>query len=185
MNKDYQERVAYLADNKICEDFENTDAYHALIVFVELFKHSKETVHIFAGSLDSYVANEERYVNALSDFIERGGKVKILLNEFDSEQIGSNNRALVDKLVQYSDKPISIKQTTIVPYLNGKQKIHFAVGDSTSYRVENDIMARKAFCNFNNVPFATKLVTAFDKAFDDGEKSESLNLKELANNLSD
>ena len=166
----YKEYVSFLAQNKIDKNFINSDQEHALAVFVNLFKNAQEIVRIFAGCLASKVSNDSEYIIAISDFIEQGGTLKILLNKFD--EIAAKNSNLIKRLsfYKYQGKPIFIKKTDAKPYYASdpeKNEIHFTVVDALAYRIETDIETRTADCNFNNEPLAKNIAALFDKVFDD------------------
>jgi hypothetical protein len=165
----YKEYVSFLAQNKINKTFINSDEEHALDVFVNLFKSAEKIVRIFAGCLTSKVSNESEYIIAISDFIERGGEIKILLNKYNETAASSSNLIKRLSFYKYLEKPILVKRTEVKPYFASdpnKNEIHFTVIDNLSYRIETDVEARTADCNFNNEPLATNIVTFFDKVFE-------------------
>lgn len=171
----YKEYVSFLAQNKIDKNFINSDQEHALEVFVNLFKNAQSIARIFAGCLTSKVSNDSNYIVAISDFIERGGEVKILLNKFDDSTAKKSN--LIKRLSFYKSqgKPILIKKTEAKPYYASdpeKKEIHFTVIDNKSYRIETDVVERTADCNFNNEPLAKSIATFFDTVFDDPDSVE-------------
>lgn len=85
---EYRDFVRYLADTRDTRIFLNSDEEHALEVLVQLFHQANKTIKIFAGCLYEHVGNESAYVSALSDFIEKGGELRILLNKYDAERAG-------------------------------------------------------------------------------------------------
>ena len=124
---------------------------------------------------------------ALSEFLERGGSLKILLNKYDKEIAKSSG--LYKRLAYYKEKdfPIVVKETQAHPFFTSdpdKKEIHFTVADEKSYRIETDIEKRTAECNFNNPNLAKGITTFFDglfsredakeidliKLFEDGDK---------------
>lgn len=162
--------ISQLAGSGTDQTFANTDEKHALEVLVAIFRNSRKTVRIFAGSLCSSVPNDPRYVAALSDFIEGGGSVRIMLNRYNEEEAVKSN--LFKRLAYYSSlgKDVRLYRTSAVPYLSSdseKKEIHFTVGDDNSYRLETDITTKTATCNFNNPRTAGNLV----RFFDGGEKA--------------
>lgn len=167
MNK-YKDFVSSLAKSKIDKLFLNSDKEHAIVVLVNLFQIANNTLRIFAGSLCKEVANSTEYVEAISDFIERGGKVRILLNKYD-ENLAINSN-LFKRLAYYisEGKDIQVKRCEIKPYLNNdpeKKEIHFTVADETAYRIETDIEKRTAECNYNNPVMAKSMASFFDNLF--------------------
>ncbi|SEO61754.1 hypothetical protein SAMN02910431_04617 [Bacteroides sp. AR20] len=179
----YRKFVSTLATAHSNRVFLNSDKEHALIVLIELFKNAKSKLRIFAGSLCHHVGNTSEYVEALSDFIERGGSVDILLNNFDID--GAKRSNLFKRLAYYvsEGKPINVKTTTVKPYLANdteKKPIHFTIGDESSYRIETNTEERTAECNFNNPVVARNTAEFFDELFNLTE-SVTINLTELFN----
>ncbi|WP_296006666.1 hypothetical protein [uncultured Alistipes sp.] len=165
--KKYIEYISQLANNKINKNFSNSDEDHALEVLIKIFQSSNKIIRIFAGSLCSDVPNDPRYIAALSDFIERAGQVRILLNDFNTESAKNSN--LFKRLAYYTsldNTDIQIHKTPAKPYLKKdpqKNPVHFTVGDANAYRVETDIEKRTANCNFNHPEGAENLIAFFDQ----------------------
>lgn len=183
----YKKFVSTLATAHSNRVFLNSDKEHALIVLIELFKNANFKLRIFAGSLCHHVGNTSEYVEALSDFIERGGSVDILLNNFNVDEAKRSN--LFKRLAYYASelKPISVKTTSVKPYLANdaeKKPIHFTIGDEISYRIETNTEERTAECNFNNPIVAKGTAEFFDKLFNQAE-SVTVNLTELFNTEAD
>lgn len=173
-DKDYRDFVSLLAKNEENRVFLNSDEEHALDVLVQLFKISNKHIRIFAGCLCKHVGNMSEYIIALSEFIERNGVLDILLNAYDENSAKTSN--LYKRLAYYKamGKPINVKKTSVHPYLNGdpdKKEVHFTIGDSKSYRIETDVEARTAECNFNNPPVAKVTEDFFDKLFNSDEST--------------
>ena len=165
---DYKVFVRHLAETNDPRTFLNSDENHALDVFLSLFQTAKESVRIFAGCLCKHVGNNISYVIALSEFVERGGKLFILLNDYDEE--AAKNSSLYKRLAYYASKkmPVCVKKTTARPYFTSdpeKRPFHFTVADDKAYRLEVDIEQRAAECSFNNPMMAAALAEYFDKVF--------------------
>lgn len=180
--EEYRNFVASLAaGDGINRVFLNSDEDKALIVLVELFKSAKTVVRIFAANLCQHVGNQKDYIEALSDFIERGGQVKILLNKFSQETALQSD--LYKRLAYYKadQKPVFVKQTTARPYYTNdesKKEVHFTIADSKGFRIETDTEKRTARCNFNNPEEAEGVIKFFDEEFEK-EYAKEINLTEL------
>ncbi len=170
--KEYREFVESLARGNngegVNRTFLNSDKDKALIVLVELFKSAKETIRIFAANLCHDVGSEREYIEALSDFIEKNGSLKILLNSYNEEDAKNSN--LFKRLAYYQSegKNVVIKRTSIRPYFVGdekKKEVHFTVADNKGFRIETDIDNRTARCNFNCPEEAEGVVKFFDEEF--------------------
>lgn len=173
-----------LAQNRVNRTFLNSDEEHALIVLINMFKCANDTIRIFAGNLCKHIGNAPEYIEAISDFIERNGKVRILLNEYDAKYLSESN--LFKRLSYYLSEgsDIKIKQTSAHPYLSkdpDKKDVHFTIFDETGYRIETDIEKRTAECNFNSPILSKKLANFFDNIFN-APYSSNVNLNEIFNN---
>lgn len=187
VEKNYKEFVMALSVSGENKTFLNSDEDHALEVLVRIFQTAQKEVRIFAGCLCHHVGNKQEYIIALSEFLERGGSLKILLNKYDKEIAKSSG--LYKRLAYYKEKdfPIVVKETQAHPFFTSdpdKKEIHFTVADEKSYRIETDIEKRTAECNFNNPNLAKGITTFFDglflredakeidliKLFEDGDK---------------
>jgi len=177
--KKFVSDLARTGENRV---FLNSDEKHALPVLVQIFRNAQDTVRIFAHSLCRSVGQESEYIEALSEFIERGGNVMILLNDYDENLARRSN--LFKRLAYYSmsrEDSVIVKTTKSKPYLVDdpeKKEIHFTVGDVNSYRIEKDVNDRSAECNFNNPSIAGGIAKFFDELFSRAE-STTVNLPGL------
>ncbi len=180
-DRNYQDFVKALSEKRENRTFLNSDEDHALDVLVKLFEISQKKVRIFAGSLCKHVGNKPEYVVALSEFIERGGELCILLNNYDEKCAKSSN--LYKRLAYYKSKGcnVNVKSTSAKPYRKAdpeKKEVHFTIGDDMAYRIETDTEKRTAECNFNNPELAKKTAVFFDTLFEN-EESKEIDLKKL------
>lgn len=186
VDKKYSDFVRSLARSGDGRTFLNSDEDKAVEVMINLFHVSNEEVRILAGNLCNNVGNNPEYIIALSEFIERGGKLYILLNDFNVDMAKTSN--LYKRLAYYisiSEDPkeptIKIKTTTAKPWLSSdseKKPVHFAVGDKKAYRIETDIVKRTANCNLNNPAVAEGVAAFFDSLFN-REDAQALDLTNL------
>ncbi|MBD5297074.1 MAG: hypothetical protein HDS21_03235 [Bacteroides sp.] len=163
--KNMVSRLAQLGENRL---FLNSSEEHAVVVLSEMFKVAESNIRIFAGCLYEHVGNSPEYIQALSDFIERGGSVKILLNNFNPQEGAKSN--LFKRLAYYQElgKSVEIRSTDAKPYLandEAKKEVHFTIADERAYRIETDIKERTAACNFDGETLAKKFATFFDNIF--------------------
>ena len=178
--KTYIEYISQLSYNKVDKDFANSDEQHAIEVLVKIFEQSKDVVRIFARSLcNNAVSNSPKYIVALSDFIERGGKVEIAVNSYNEEDVKQSN--LFKRLYYYitDGKQVKIYKTDAKPYLTNdpeKKEVHFTIGDDIAYRLETDIERRTAVGNFNSPERAKSLIDFFEKI---KESAQVVNLQDV------
>ena len=177
----YYEFVKKLSERKEDHLFLNSDAEKMSAVFEIMLHSAKDEFRIFAGSLCNDTVDKAEFIESMSDFIEVGGKLRILLNNYNKEEAFHSN--LFRRLYYYSSlgKDIKIRLTDEQPYImrgNEKMKVHFSVGDKNAYRIEDNIEKRKAICNMNGIQMAEQLISLFDKIFE-GYYKEELDLKLL------
>lgn len=178
---EYRSFVNSLAKNDEDRVFFNSDEDRATVVLIELIRKTEKELRVFAGNLCNNIGDNPEYIIALSEFIEKGGKIKILLNNYDNSCAKLSN--LFKRLAYYVNekKDISIKTTDLKPYRASDEErkpIHFTVGDFKSYRIETDTERRTAECNLNSPDVAHKIADFFDNLFD-SEESKEINIVEL------
>ena len=166
--REYKDFVKSLALSNENRTFLNSNEDHAVEVLEQLFQISENEIRIFAGCLCKHVGNRSEYIVALSEFIEQGGTLHILLNAYDEEAARNSN--LYKRLAYYIDggKPVVVKSTDAHPYRvfdTDKREVHFTIGDRKAYRIETDIDKRTAECNFNNPKLAENMADFFDTLF--------------------
>ena len=153
---------------------------------MRIFQTAEKEVRIFAGCLCHHVGNKQEYIIALSEFLERGGSLKILLNKYDKEV--AKTSGLYKRLAYYKEQkfPVEVKETTAHPFLTNdpdRKEVHFTVADEKSYRIETDIEKRTAECNFNNSELAKGIIKFFDGLFvrEDAKEIDLIKLFEDGN----
>lgn len=167
--EDYRRFVHALAETKINQIFLNSDNDKMLSVFIEMFNVSEREFRIYASNLCNDITNSKEYIEAISNFIEKKGKLYILLNNFHQEQAIFHN--LFKRLAYYQSLDgynIFIKSTT-KEILYDEKPAHLAIGDDKCYRIETDINKRTAICNMADSDYSKKLVSFFDDLFEDEE----------------
>lgn len=176
---EYRKFVSDIATNAESRTFLNSDEEHGLIVYLNLFKIANEHVRIFAGNLCEHIGNKSEFVEAISEFIERGGKVSLLLNNYDEEAIVKS--PLFMRLAYYASekKDVTVKMTEVSATLGENRQVHFAIADDIAYRLETNVQERTALCNFNNATVAKKLISVFDTIFTSDEYSHTIDLIKL------
>ena len=171
--KDYAARgVNYL--------FHNEGDEHALIIFTNIFCNAKDTIRIAANKLcNKEVVNQKEYINSLRYFLDKKDtKIYILLTSCPSKEEVNDDNCLYKMLYShpaYKEGRILIKDGEGKSFRDKDGKVvHFCMGDDTMYRIENDIVERKAVANFGDSKTTSVLNTGFDKAFNSVGKSVDL-----------
>lgn len=165
----YYDFVKGLAERKEDFVFSNSDREKMLSVFSVMFKNAEKEFRIFAGSLCNETTEDAMYIEAVTDFLERGGKLRILLNKYS--KVDAFKSKLFRRLYYLSTigKDVCVRTTDEHPYISneeGRIEVHFSIGDSQSFRIEQNIEKRTAVCNMNGQKQAKDLVELFDNIFE-------------------
>lgn len=153
--------------------FHNEGNEHALIIFENIFRNANDTIRIAANNLcNPEVVDRKEYVEPLIKFLDNGGTLKILLKVApnpSSEELKKGNclyRALFNHEA-YKKGAIQIKSGEGKCFHDSEHKeIHFCTADGHMYRIENDIVERKAICNFGDEVKTKEIDDLFDRVFD-------------------
>lgn len=190
--KDYSKYIKNLADNDESMLFQNSSPKHAAVVLANIFNKSKSELRIYAGDLCGEVSHKNddallksAYINELTSFIDRGGNLKIILEEFNEELLKTE---LYSKLNLYSAMyPSKIKVKILSK--NSKtddfiNKYHYTVGDNNKFRFENDTKKYIAVGSFNNIDVSKKLIDSFDLLFNNDYLTQNISKSIKDRNLS-
>lgn len=159
--QEYWEAVKYNAENAIPNVLSNQGNSHALIIFVNIFATARQKVRILAKNLDNVVTHSEEYKSGIIDFLKRSDTMlELFLTDCDLGNI--DNNPLFIALRPYSSK-IKLYDTKHKGYTFYNDKVvHICTADNRMYRLEYDIQARMARCNFNDPIFTEKLDSLLD-----------------------
>lgn len=170
MDTDFYKFIKRLSDNRENHLFLNSKKENMPLVFDVMFHQSKSEFRIFAGSLCNDITNNPIYVESMSDFIEAGGSLMILLNNFQQEKVYESK--VFRRLYMYikQGKDIKVRKTSdseTFAKIKKKLNVHFSVGDKECFRLENDIVKQQAICNMNDPEMAESLASLFDVMFEE------------------
>ena len=169
----YRDAVRELAETKSSLVFQNENANHASIVIETIIEFAKKEILVFDGVLDGGVSNRSQtFLKTLRDAAAVGKTIHFVVEErfpTDSD-IQLTLEALSVKYphvdVRFASKAFMDDVVRVRASLDLDQKIHFAVGDGESYRLEFPTKSRKAFCSFYDPELAGLLSNIFIKCFD-------------------
>ncbi|MCE4565101.1 hypothetical protein INQ51_12350 [Maribellus sp. CM-23] len=176
----YRKLVVNHKRNNNLGSFNNDGKDYALILMEEIFNACKKEILIFAKGLGGELASEINYVKALKKFVEKGGKVSVLVenNYFLSDKKSALFYLLQEKNSGNSNVSVRILKDgyarEVYSHFKFIHECNFLVGDDKITRIELKPNNFKAIANFHNVTRAKKLVSIFNKYFVD-QTSEVLN----------
>jgi len=183
--KSYREAVEYYAKNRKSNLLHNEGNEHALIIFENLFKYSKDYIRIAAKDLaNKEVVNTSDYIEPILVFLSNpNARLDILLTNFNIAvkdiEHESNFFWHIYNSQAYRENRITIKDAQGKGFRLDNKPVHFCTSDSHAYRVEDDIDKRKARCDFGDETTTKNLEETFDKAF--GTVTNIIKLQQVFN----
>ncbi|MDX1956498.1 MAG: hypothetical protein SFU20_13285 [Chitinophagaceae bacterium] len=139
--------------------FFNSGPNHAAIVFATMFKYANSEMKMFCGGFTGEVSNDKRYQRELEEYLKRGGKLKILVENDLSNNPKSQVYAIFRKYS--SNIQVYLSQGKVTDK-NG-DPLHFAMADDRMYRLETGTIDYTAEVNFNNPEKVDILNYYFDR----------------------
>lgn len=182
---DYKNAVQHYANTKEDYMLHNEGERHALVIFENLFRTSKSHVRIVAKDLaNKEVVNTPEYINAMRVFLNNpSSQLDILLSGINPSVKNIPDDINFFKFLlstnAYKEGRVRVKQSRDKTFKLNRETAHFCTSDGHAYRMEYDIINRKAWCNFGNETTTKELEKVFDQVFND--VPESINLNELVN----
>lgn len=165
---DYKIFVESLAKSGIDQVFFNSGPIHAAIVMSRIFKYSQEKVDIYCGGFTGTVSNDEQYLKHLSQFLERGGKLRVLA-EKDLSKAGGNE---IFRVLKKHRSSVEMRRAEIkVIFKSTNEPVHFAVGDDRMLRLETGTADYTAEVNFGDPQKAKSLENLFDRVWNESRNN--------------
>lgn len=166
----YTEFVEKLASQGKDEVFFNSGPEHAAIVMSRIFKYANKEVRILCGGFNGAVSNDEEYLRYLEAFLQKGGKLKILVEEDLSQ-----GQSKIFKVLRKHKNNVEIYVTPFRVAVKDKP-IHFAVGDDKMLRLETGTGDYTAQVNFGDAAEANTYIRLFDVNLMPGSKEKPVSL---------
>lgn len=173
MDCDYKEYIESLAAGSESIEFYNSGPEHAAIVLSTIFKTASRYVRVYcANMLSEAVSNSEDYLKAVDEFLERSaggvdGENPPLQIIFSNPIEDTFRRTPIYEILCKHRAKVQVKGVdagaNAIRYKNGP--VHFTCADGRMYRMETDIVNKKAFGNFNDSHGADIIKTAFDNCW--------------------
>jgi hypothetical protein len=159
----FKKAVTTLARKQENFIFDHNGKKQSSIVMGTIFKYSKSIVKMFVGDLNGSVSDNEYYLSNLRHFIERGGKVKVLIQSIND----AHPSAVYHLLDMYSgfNENIEIIPTNIELIDNEENRFHFTIGDNKMFRIEDDTENYSGFASFNAPSVVSRLDELFEEIF--------------------
>lgn len=161
---DYEQLVGRLAAQQSSELISNSSAEHAAVLIKYMFTCAEKTIKIFNGCLSTSVFGKADVINAAKTFVEKGGRIQVVVQEaFSEEALASHG--LLTALRQMCCNNNETKNSFTM-YLGDEQvqniPSHFLIMDNAGYRLEENREQPVAFASFND----PQIVESLDKLFE-------------------
>lgn len=167
----YKEVLEEMAKTRSTQPFTNKGKEYASILMSVLFQHTEQRVRMFAYGFRPILIKTSPYWETLKKYINDTDKqIEVLVET--NEYVADEPMQLLAKAKERGRKNISVKlitekqkeeiQTKMSPYTH----CNFSVFDDNMYRMEFEPEDFKAFGSFNDPAECQKLITLFDKAFE-------------------
>ncbi len=181
--EEYKNYILNLANNSSNVVFYNSGNEHAAFVMSTIFEHSHNEVKIYAGDFLGNVSDQDCYRQALDQYLRTGGKLKVLLNKYDTLK----TRPKIFEILKFHK--LLNKDSVLIKSYAGKlidtranTEVHFTIAKSANsevfnmYRLENNIEEYTATGNFNDSETSGILSSLYDEIFSDSDKSKDLEI---------
>ena len=177
----YKKSIEEHINDKKSGSLKNIGKEYALALMQFIFEESKEEIKIFAKGLGGELASDPEYIDSLKQFIERKGKIKVLVESDNyKNQEGSALNFLINEFKK-GNKNIECRLLNngtpkkIYSHFEIFNSCNFLIGDDEISRIETNPKNFKAIAHFHNKNRVVKLNEIFDNYFIDKE-SISLNV---------
>lgn len=166
---EYEAFVARLATGKDKRTISNSSKSHALSILRNVFRSAEEYVKLFSGSLSTDVYNDETLIHEMKKFVDKNGRVSVLVQKPDLLNQDAKNEFLAQLLTLKDNERVEVKEALEGNILKDVEA-HFLVSDDRMYRIEVDIINNTAVGSFNDNQRAVRLRDIFDKASKDNAR---------------
>jgi hypothetical protein len=169
---EYRAYLKNLSEKDSSDIFFNSGSEHAAILMSTLFNRTKNNIHMFCEGLNpNGLTNNDEYFNAFTGYIERGGKLSLMVETQAYRENSRMFKYLIKKLEEGSEN-IIIKQIRegdkpcLTESLGNTEHCNFAVFDTNTVRLEYRPENYLAFGSFFYPEMANRLKSVFTEFFE-------------------
>lgn len=154
VDPEYDKFVDAAATSKDPTTLQNDSTSCALSVFRSVAKHAVSSIDVFSGNLDPQVFDDDGLDKNLQDFLYvRKGTLRILIQNIEE----FDKIAPAPLIFQHISSHPNV-EVAFLPLTNGSRDLsHFAVADSSTYRLEVSASEHQALVSFNDPESSLKL----------------------------
>jgi len=168
--KRYREYLEGLLREQSSKIIMNGGVEHAAVLMSTLFDNTKQEILMYCRGLNPKLTNDESYFHSFSDYIEKGGKLSLMVETLEYSKISKTFSFLINQQNKFDNHNIEIKIITpedkkeIFKVLKSDE-CNFSVFDDKMIRFEYDPTNYKALASFNYTDMAKYLSTVFYDAY--------------------
>lgn len=179
---EYKELVLSLSEKKSDSVAISSGKDKLMLPIIEIVKNSKNKLRIYIGDICKDMLDDPELVVAITEFVENGGEVNVLVNNFSMDEARENNICKRLSFFSIQNKPIVVKSTastlsrSYIGEKSGKTSSvdvrSIVIGDNCSYCIETLSTQKKDTLrfeySFNNGERTKTLYPTFDELFEEG-----------------
>lgn len=159
VDPEYDKFVDEAAASKDTTTLQNDSTQCALSVLRSFAKHAKSTLDVFSGSLDPQVYDDVELDKYLQVFLnERKGAIRVLIQDLDTFNKISPSPLIFGNISSHPNVKIAFLPLT----KKSADLAHFAVVDSSSYRLEVNAAEHQALVSFNDPKHSLQLRECYE-----------------------
>lgn len=173
LSSTYRDHVRFLASRSSEAYVLNGMSEHASALFETLFDFTKEQLVLICRNLASVVFEAPAVIDSMQRCLERGIKVRILLETSPPESVS------FEKIARTAfENGMDIELRILNP--NSLPGCNFAVSDKKAFRFEENPNQMKAVASFNQTELALKLQRVFETCWKDAQSLPGFNLQKTS-----
>ncbi|MBX2978553.1 MAG: hypothetical protein KF905_04590 [Flavobacteriales bacterium] len=169
LDPEYKAALSLLAEKNSDFIFHNKNEDHAALVIEQIVRTAKDEIRIFEELLcGDLMDKNDDLLRALKDKLSSGKRVRIVIKNghINSSSSGVNE---LKKIAEKYTSLLEVKRASndfidSIKKINGGL-VYVAVGDESSFRLEDASKPREAICSFNYPSVATVIKKYFDEKY--------------------
>ena len=158
----YKDYVYECGLNNKTEIISNGNLGHAAILIAAFFLYAKDIIKIFSSKLIENIYEDEELLKNAENFLQKGRKVEILLQETNDQNKDTIKNHKFIKLCEKFSKQCTVKTTS---EKDEGIKSHFVIMDKKGFRFCSDKTEPTAIASFNQTEIVENLISQFNKLY--------------------
>lgn len=169
----YKEQIASYATHSENKEFYNSGEKHAIVVLNSIVNTAQKYINIYCGNMCTEVNNNDEYLANIRNFLSEGKSLNIILCD-TGEDDKCFRASKIFSVIKEFPTNVCIKTTQKKVVGDENNPMHFTVADDIIYRLETDIINKKAKGNFNDRDTVKHLNNLFQQILNDPSSTQML-----------